>query len=315
MKTVVVLRGGGLFGAFGCGAWSALAPLLAQCGDTVIGVGGCGLGAVNAAVIARSLEAASAPAPTADRDPGIPFVLPVLWAWTGRPPSADTAAWPGGAARRFALPWRRPAPDAAARRLPLAHQPSFAPVLRSLVGAYRSGREARRPLLCVGVAREADGMPLVFDSDAGALTLRHLAAATAAPGALPPVVLAGGVFRAGSPHDGYLPLLAALVGRARAAERLGDGEPLRIVRIEQVEAGAAEPDEAGLPVLRRHAGPVCRLTVRRLRPSGEPADGPFDATHEALAARVAEGVHAAREAWLAAQPGPHAAPADLALAG
>jgi NTE family protein len=52
VKTLVVFQGGGPLGAFGCGAWQAVAAWLRQAGHELVGVAGASIGALNAAVVA-----------------------------------------------------------------------------------------------------------------------------------------------------------------------------------------------------------------------------------------------------------------------
>jgi predicted acylesterase/phospholipase RssA len=47
---------GGALGAFGCGAWSRLAPWLQERGDVVVALAGGSIGAINAAVVAHHLD-------------------------------------------------------------------------------------------------------------------------------------------------------------------------------------------------------------------------------------------------------------------
>ena len=56
MKTVVAFQGGGALGAFGCGAWSRLAPWLQERVDVVVALAGGSIGAINAAVVAHHLD-------------------------------------------------------------------------------------------------------------------------------------------------------------------------------------------------------------------------------------------------------------------
>ena len=57
MKTVVVFQGGGALGAFGGCALASVAPWLRARGDRVVALAGTSIGAVNAAVAARHLNA------------------------------------------------------------------------------------------------------------------------------------------------------------------------------------------------------------------------------------------------------------------
>src|SRR5215203_5228969 len=50
MKTVVVFQGGGALGAFGAGAWQALADEIDS--EQLVAVAGASIGAINAAVVA-----------------------------------------------------------------------------------------------------------------------------------------------------------------------------------------------------------------------------------------------------------------------
>lgn len=225
MKTVVIFQGGGALGAFGCGAWSVLGPLLRRHGG-LAALGGASIGAVNAAVVARGWSQAgpegheregAAVQPLQQlwqegiATPSVPFVLPALWAWTGRPPE-EAQRWNG--------------------------------VLTSLLF--------------------------------------------------------------GNP----------VLQRLKVLHRLQPGEPLRLVTVDQIvmpdelpDAGPAMAD-AAFAMLQGGKlsadeidwdGPVQWVQVRRRAHEQEGISGQFDASPERIAALVADGMQAARQAWAGPQ--------------
>ena len=335
MKTVVIFQGGGALGAFGCGAWSVLGPLLRRHGG-LAALGGASIGAVNAAVVARGWSQAgpegheregAAVQPLQQlwqegiATPSVPFVLPALWAWTGRPPE-EAQRWNGVlTSLLFGNPvlhtpafghWH-PLAMLQRRRMPLFMRPQFGAVMARMVGEYRSHRPDE-PLLCVAASRADDGELRLFDSDTQAIGVRHLEASTAIP------LLYEQAEVDGRPYwDGEMnrrSMVGPMLQRLKALQRLQPGEPLRLVTVDQIvmpdelpDAGPAMAD-AAFAVLQGGKlsadeidwdGPVQWVQVRRRAHEQEGISGQFDASPERIAALVADGMQAARQAWAAPQ--------------
>lgn len=351
MKTVVVFQGGGALGAFGCGAWQVLGPLLQRHGG-VLALGGASIGAVNAAVVACALARPADPQADAGdaaavplqqlwqqgiATPSAPFVLPALWAWTGRPPQ-EAQRWNGlltslllGNRVLHAPAYAHWHPLAALqrRRLPLFKRPQFAKVMQALVGDYRSDA-AQRPLLCVAASHAKDGALRLFDSDTTPITVRHLEASTAIPMLYEPAEIDGQLYWDGEMNRRSM--VAPMLRRLQALGRLQPAEALRLVTIEQITAPQGVPDagpalsDMGLAMLQAGKlgpdevawpGPLQWVRVRRQATPEDGISGQFDASPERIAELVAAGMQAARLAWAAPQAlqpaALHHAPAERAL--
>lgn len=329
---MVIFQGGGALGAFGCGAWQVLGPLLQRHGG-IAALGGASIGAVNAAVVARALlQPPDADASSAAgigplqqlwqqgiSTPSAPFVLPALWAWTGRPPE-EAQRWNGVLTALLlgnkvlhtpAYAHWHPMAMLQRRRLPLFKRPQFAQVMKDMVGDYRS-EGPDMPLLCVAASQADDGALRLFDSDTAPITVRHLEASTAIPLLYEPAEIDGQLYWDGEMNRRSM--VGPLLRRLQALGRLKTGEPLRLVTIDQITVPQALPDagpalaDMGFAMLQAGKlgrdevtwnGPLQWVRVRRHATPEEGISGQFDASPERIAALAAAGMQAARLAWAA----------------
>lgn len=210
--------------------------------------------------------------------------------------------------------------------MPLFMRPQFGAVMARMVGEYRSHR-ANEPLLCVAASQADDGALRLFDSDTQAIGVRHLQASTAIPLLYEQAEVDGRRYWDGEMNRRSM--VGPMLQRLKALHRLQPGEPLRLVTVEQMvvhddmpDAGAAIAD-AAFAMLQAGKlspdeidwdGPVQWVQVCRRANEQEGISGRFDASPERIAALVADGMQAARQAWAAPQSlGQHAPAAEHAL--
>ncbi|GHA79507.1 hypothetical protein GCM10007067_16280 [Lysobacter bugurensis] len=197
MDVIAVFGGGGSLGAFDCGVWSLLAPVLRTRGARLVAVGGVSIGALNAACIARGgsdlrggaarLEALWCEQLTT---PSMPFdTLPHASAprWNG----LLTGLLLGNTTLYRANPWHwNPFAGLDRRARPLMDREGlWRCIAANLDGLGVAG--AHTPLLCVPAVDVADGSLALFDNAHAPLTTAHLAASSALPLLFEPVEVEG----------------------------------------------------------------------------------------------------------------------------
>lgn len=341
MKTIVVLQGGGALGAFACGVWKTLAPLLRESSAPLAAIGGASIGAINAAVIARhhaqpDLGARALESLWRERlaTPSLPLsgLGPLPWPWA---PAAlahgDVQNWNGvltglcaGTRGLYRVEAAHVQPYAALHRarMPLFDRSPMLQTLQELVPSYRSVPGAG-PMLGVAATDMLAGELHLFDSDRAAVTPEHLAASSAIPLLFAPVTIAGRLYCDGdmTRHS----MLPALLAQGRAAGRWRADEALQLVTVEQVPQRLVTPPETGLELLFRtmelmqldkldstQLRGVNLERVVRIRREPMPNDtisGQFDYSPARIDALIAQGERQAGQAWRDAHA---AAPAGTA---
>lgn len=228
MDVIAVFGGGGSLGAFDCGVWSVLAPVLRMRGARLVAVGGVSIGALNAACIARGGTDLR----------GGPARLEALWCEQLATPSLPFDPLPHASAPRWnglltgllfgnatlyrANPWHwNPLAGLDRRACPLMDREG----LWRCVAANLDGlgvADADTPLLCVPAVDVVDGTLALFDNGRAPLTAAHLAAASALPLLFEPVEVDGRWYWDGDvTRESALPLV---LERLRSTGRLaGDG--------------------------------------------------------------------------------------------
>ncbi len=331
MKTVVALQGGGPLGAFGCGAWSALAPWLRAGGHELVAVAGASIGALNAAVVAchagredlgagalQSLWRDEIAWPLMPRFAPAPAFEPLL-----RPLLDELHAWAGwccgvafGNRALFAPMYAHWNPAAGLRRvvLPLYSQRRMQRLLAGIVGpGYRSeGRRA--PLLAVAATDVLDGSLRLFHSDEGPVDEARLSASAAIPLMFEPVEVDGRRYCDGEVNRQSL--VPELLETLRLQGRVSIGEPLQLVCVGQFSRPAGRLPRTSHELLDRSLNwmladkltqqmlpPSVRLIeIGREPPPQDSVSGQFDYSSGRIDALIAAGRAEALEALEA----PHA---------
>lgn len=226
MDVIAVFGGGGSLGAFDCGVWSVLAPVLRARGARLVAAGGVSIGALNAACIARG---------GSDLREG-PARLEALWCKQLATPSllfdplphASAPRWNGlltgllfGNATLYrANPWHwNPFAGLDRRARPLMDREG----LWRCIAANLDGlgvADAHTPLLCVPAVDIVEGRLALFDNARAPLTTAHLAASSALPLLFEPVELDGRWYWDGDvTRESALPLM---LERLRGTGHLAD---------------------------------------------------------------------------------------------
>lgn len=231
MNVIVMFGGGGALGAFDCGVWNVLAPVLRDRGARLIGVGGVSVGAINAACLARhgnDLRAGAA-------------ALEALWCEQLVTPSFPFAGWFGGHEQhrwngvltglllgnrqfyRSHSPHWNPLAGLNRREQPLMDRSAMWQWIETHIGAVRTG-SSDDPLLCVGAVDVLGGNLVSFDSGRAPVTVEHLAASSAIPLLFDPVTIDGRLYWDGDmTRESMLPaMLDHLRRRGRLADRTGE---------------------------------------------------------------------------------------------
>lgn len=196
-KIVLVLQGGGALGAFECGVWKALAPLIREHGHELVAVAGASIGAVNAGLIARHYRDDDAGANALVSFwrnrlavPPFPFIgLPGdYWrAWNG----LLTSLLIGN--RSLFTPmyqnWNM-AGSMARFALPLYQTGNAVHTLSQVFGEYHGDK----PVLLAAATDVKTGEAVLFDSISRTITPEMLVASTSIPILFPPAQIDGRYF-------------------------------------------------------------------------------------------------------------------------
>jgi NTE family protein len=196
-KVVLVLQGGGALGAFECGVWKALAPLLKRHGHTLAAVAGASIGAVNGALIARNYhedDYGSSALETFWRKqltmPPFPFI-PM--------PGEYVRAWNGlltglliGNRSLFSPTYQHwhPLADLFRFSMPLYQTGNAVQTLSRVFGQYQGDQ----PVLLTAATDVKSGELVIFDSIRQAVTPDMVVASTSIPILFPPTQIDGRYF-------------------------------------------------------------------------------------------------------------------------
>jgi len=318
MKTVLIFQGGGPLGAFGCGAWQALAPWLAAEGHPVVALGGTSIGAFNAALIRPHLGAPDGGAGELARVwrdriavPSLPFLgMP----WGTSPWASELRSWNGLLTGMFAgnglytpnLPGWSPWGLLHRTQAPLFDRARMWRLMTEELPPYRS-QSPRDALLFAASADVADGTLVLHDSDAAEVGPVQVGASSAMPVLFDPVPIDGRL-----QWDGELVRASPLepvLRKVRDSGRAGRDEPLLLVTVEQMPQPAARLPRSGPELAYRAlnltqigklaAGASRGLHCLRVARPALPSDGVsglFDHSNERIDDLIALGAEAARAA-------------------
>lgn len=321
MKTAVVFQGGGPLGAFGCGAWRAIAPWLRENGHELVGVCGASIGALNGAVVA--CRATSADFGAAELEglwrehiavrPALPLPLP---AWLG-PLAHEMRAWSGwwsgfalGNPALFTPIYAHWHPLAGLRRaaLPLYSQRRMQRLFTAIVGdghASHASRDTALPLLAVAATDVLNGSLRLFTSDERPVDTTVLSASAAIPLMFEPVEIDGRLYCDGEVNRRSP--VGAFVEALRDSGRVGAQEALQLVTIGQFSRTADRMPRNSHELLDRslhllladkladdpHLGAGRRIDITRVPEPAEGISGQFDYSAARIDALIASGEAAA----------------------
>lgn len=323
--------GGGSLGAFGCGAWMTLAPMLRDRGARLVGVAGVSIGALQAALLARHGD---------DLDAGA-AALETLWRETATPSFPFAGAFDDHASRRWnglltgllfgnrtlyrpqPLHWN-PLAGLDRRVQPLFDRSGMWQWLEANVGTLHAA-DAGAPLLCVPAVDVVNGEVVVFDNARAPIRTEHVAASAAIPLLFDPVEIEGRLYWDGDiTHE---PALPKVLARLRERGRLDGGETL-LVTIDQMARSTLRTPRTGVAMAHRALTLLLhgKMTPPHELPPGlrhlpivrEPLDhddiaGHFDYSPSRIAELVEQGQLQAEEAWRALGPRALDTRADAAM--
>lgn len=314
---VVVFSGGGSLGAFSCGVWQALAPVLAARKARLLGVAGVSIGAIHAAAVARHGQDFAASA----------RMLEALWTERLATPSGafvplatdrEDRSWNGlltgllmGNPQLYHPAWPRWQPLAGLHRRkgPLMDRAAMWRLLENDIVPPEWPVDA--PWLGAGAVDVLSGELRLFHSDEAPLQAAQLAASSAIPVCFEPVEIEGRVYWDGDiTHDSLLePVLTHL---QRSGKLAPEGEGLTVITVEHAPKRAAALPEAGLACLNRAMDLFMQGKLDRPLPAGlsrartiairraplphDGISGHFDYSPERIAELMALGLEQGREA-------------------
>lgn len=322
MNVIVMFGGGGALGAFDCGVWNVLAPVLRDRGARLIGVGGASVGAINAACLARhgnDLRAGAA-------------ALEALWCAQLATPSFPFAGWFGGheqhrwnglltglllgnrALYRSHSPHWNPLAGLNRREQPLMDRSAMWQWIDTHIGAVRTA-PGDDPLLCVAAVDVLAGELVLFDSARAAITAEHLAASSAIPLLFEPVTIDGRLYWDGDiTRESMLP---AMLDRLRGSGRLATdtGEQTVLISIDHMPRRAARVPRSDVELVHRALelllqgkaavdvdeldGVTHVIEIAREPMEHDAISGQFDYSPERIRELVEQGQRQAERAWTA----------------
>lgn len=318
MKTAIVFQGGGPLGAFGCGAWRAIAPWLQQQGHEIVGVAGASIGALNAAVVAGQAGSADLGAGALERlwreriaaPPPLPLALA---GWLG-PFAEELRAWSGwwsgfalGNPALFTPLYAHWHPLAGRQRalLPLYSQARMRRLFDGIVGDGHASRDGALPLLAIAATDVLNGSLRVFTSDERPIDATLLSASAAIPMMLEPIAIDGRLYCDGEVNRRSP--VHALVDALRASGRVGPQEGLQLITVGQFSRSADHRPRSTHELLDRclhlmladkladdePAGAGHRIDIVRDPEPHEGISGQFDYSPARIQALIASGDGAA----------------------
>lgn len=323
LKVVMMLGGGGALGAFACGVWKALAPLLQEAGATLVGVGGASIGAINAAFVARHGHDLMASARALDRvwrqriaTPSMPFA-----AWFGQ--GRDLQSWNGvltglllGSPGLYRAQYPHWNPIAGLDRLhkPLMDRSAMWRLLSEELGTLPTSRPGQ-PLLAVAAVDVMSGQLKLFDSDQDAIGVDHLAASSAIPLLFEPVSIGGRLHWDGDmTRQSALPLmLERLSATGRLPPAPMEEAPTLLITVDQMSQELSRLPASGLEVAYRAMDLLLQgkldeearaghgfthvLDIRRAALPHDAVSGQFDYSPERVIELMEQGESQAIESW------------------
>lgn len=310
MKTAVVFQGGGPLGAFGCGAWLAIAPWLRGQGHELVGVAGASIGALNGAVVARHAHEADLGAVELERlwRQRIAATLPLpMPEWLG-PMADELRAWSGwwsglafGNPALFSPLYAHWHPLAGLRRalLPLYSQQRMRRLFADIVGPGQGG-STTMPLFAIAATDVLTGGLRVFTSDERPIDPAVLSASAAIPLMFEPVEIDGRLYCDGEVNRRSP--VSAFVDALRASGRVGPQEALQLITIGQFSRKADHRPRNSHELLDRclhllladkladePLAAVHHIDIRREPQPHEGISGQFDYSPHRIAALIAAG--------------------------
>lgn len=321
VRIAVMFGGGGALGAFGCGAWRAIASRL-PAGTQVIGAAGASVGAVNAMFVARHGHdyAGGAQAMEASwrhdmATPSLPFA--------GFPFSRLVQSWNGlltgmlvgtrGMGHPNFAHWN---PLAGLNRLqhPLMDRRRMWELLATRLGSLRTESE-HDTLLAAAAVDVMSGKLKLFDSAQETLDVRHLCASGAIPLLYEPVTLDGRLYWDGDmTREAALPLfIDALRREGRLAPQPAPAQATVLVTIDQMTEPLSKPPASGIEVAYRAMDLLIHgkmnlapeqlesfthvVAIRRKPLEHDGISGQFDYSPERIGELIDQGMSQADEAW------------------
>ncbi len=332
-RVIVVLGGGGALGAFECGVWKTLAPLLSASGASVLGLAGASIGAINAAIMARHGQDLVAGAEALERvwrekmsTPSFPFTALLgngrhQRSWNG----VLTGLLLGNSNLYQANPlnWN---PLAGLNRLerPLMDRRKMWAFLEEELSPGLPVAGPGDPLLGVSAVDILSGRLQLFHNAEQPVTVAHLTASSAIPFVFEPVLIDGRWHWDGDmARQSLLPLfLETLQARGRLGNQ-GDDEDTLLITVDQLSLRQERLPRSGLEMAYRAMellmqgkmeghSPTAHGLTQVIRITREPLEhdaisGQFDYSIERIDELIAQGQRQAAEAWAAWQErGQHA---------
>lgn len=321
MNVVVMFGGGGALGAFDCGVWNVLAPVLRDRGATLVGVGGASIGAINAACLARH---------GCDLRAGV-AALEALWCEQLVTPSfpfagvfgdRDQHRWNGVLTglllgnrqlyRSSTTHWN-PFAGLNRREQPLMDRSAMRQWLDRHIGAIHTG-PIDDALLCVPAVDVLSGELVLFDSAQAPITVEHLAASSAIPLLFEPVTIDGRLYWDGDmTRESMLPLM---LDRLRRRDRLASdtGEPTLLITVDHMPRTLPHAPRSDVELVHRllelllHGKAVAEaddldgithwIAITREPMEHDAISGQFDYSPERIRELVDQGQRQAERAWL-----------------
>jgi NTE family protein len=320
MNVIVMFSGGGALGAFDCGVWNVLAPVLRDRGARLIGAGGVSIGAINAACLARhgsDLRAGAA-------------ALEALWCEQLVTPSFPFAGWFGDREQhrwnglltglllgnrqlyRSHSPHWNPLAGLNRREQPLMDRSGMWQWIATHIGAVSAASE-QDPLLCVAAVDVVGGELVLFDSARAPVTVEHLAASSALPMLFEPVAIDGRLYWDGDiTRESMLP---GMLDRLRRSGRLATdtGEQTLLISIDHMPRTASRMPRSDVELVHRALelllqgktvvgadeldGVTHVIEIAREPMEHDAVSGQFDFSPERIRELVEQGQRQAERAW------------------